>query len=68
MGADVPDATGTEIGEILAANTGATLNFDSAPDIQTREPIEKSLKKFFEVLSEKYLGDILRYVHNAGRY
>lgn len=68
LGADVPNAAGTEIGDILAAYTGSTLDFRSAPDVQTREPIEKSLKRFFEVLSEKYLGDILRYVHNAGRY
>ncbi|MDQ1344301.1 MAG: hypothetical protein QG650_1021 [Patescibacteria group bacterium] len=52
----------------MAANTGSRLSFDSAPDIQTREPTEKSLKRYFQVLSEKYLGDILRYVHNAGRY
>lgn len=68
MGNDVPDASGTEIGKILEENGGSKLNFDNAPDVQTREPIEKSLKRFFEVMNEKYLGDILRYVHNAGRY
>jgi hypothetical protein len=39
-----------------------------APDIQTKEPIEKTLKQFFSVLSEQYVGNILRYIHNAGRY
>ncbi len=61
-------ASGTEIGEILAAYSGSNLDFGTAPDIQTREPILKSLKRFFGVLNESYLGDILRFVHNAGRY
>ncbi len=38
------------------------------PDIQTARPIGKYLQKFHETLSEKTLGDIQKFVHNAGRY
>jgi hypothetical protein len=44
------------------------IDFTSTPDIQTRPAILKSVKQFFEVFNEKYIGDILKAVNNTGRY
>jgi hypothetical protein len=44
------------------------MDFSSTPDIQTRAAILKSVKQFFEVFNEKYIGDILKAVNNTGRY
>ena len=44
------------------------MDLTKAPDITTKDIIEKAVKQFFEVFNAKYMGDILRYVHNAGRY
>lgn len=38
------------------------------PDIQTTRPIMSYLKRFHEIINEKTLGDIQKFVHNAGRY
>lgn len=53
---------------ILDAYSGSATDLSKAPDITTKDIIEKSVKQFFEVFNEKYMGDILRFVHNAGRY
>lgn len=45
-----------------------SIDFSSAPDIQTKAAILKSVKQFLEVFNEKYLGDILKFVYNTGRY
>jgi len=57
-----------DIQALLDANSGSTLDTSKSPDITTKDIIEKSAKQFFEVLSSKYMGDILRYVNNTGRY
>lgn len=64
-GEDVSDPT---IKKILETNSSATLDISKAPDITTKDVIEKSVKQFFEVLNTKYMGDVLRYIHNTGRY
>ncbi len=40
----------------------------SLPDIQTARPIMTYLKRFHELVNAKTLGDIQKFVHNAGRY
>ena len=57
-----------KIKAILEANAGATMDISNAPDITTKDIIEKTVKQFFEVFNAKYMGDILRYIHNTGRY
>ena len=57
-----------EIKSILEKYSGSTMDISSAPDITTKDVIEKSVKQFFEVFNAKYMGDILRYIHNTGRY
>lgn len=44
------------------------MDFSSSPDAQTRTAINKVTKQFFEIFNEKYLGDILKYIYNTGRY
>ncbi|MDD2745687.1 MAG: VCBS repeat-containing protein, partial [Candidatus Gracilibacteria bacterium] len=44
------------------------MDFSSSPDVQTRTAITKVTKQFFEIFNEKYLGDILKYIYNTGRY
>jgi hypothetical protein len=44
------------------------MDMSKAPDITTKDIIEKSVKQFFEVFNAKYMGDVLRYIHNTGRY
>ncbi len=56
------------IKSILEANASATMDLAKTPDITTKDIIEKSVKQFFEVLNAKYMGDVLRFIHNAGRY
>lgn len=56
------------IKSILDAYSGSTMDLSKVPDITTKDIIEKSVKQFFEVLNAKYMGDILRYIHNTGRY
>lgn len=53
---------------ILDAYSGSTMDLSKAPDITTKDVIQKSVKQFFEVFNGKYMGDILRYIHNTGRY
>lgn len=60
--------TDPAIKSILDAYSGSTMDISKAPDITTKDIIEKSVKQFFEVFNAKYMGDILRYVHNTGRY
>lgn len=55
-------ALGIQIPDINATD------FSSAPDIQTRTAIMKIAKQFYEVINEKYVGDILKFVYNTGRY
>lgn len=45
-----------------------SMDFSTAPDIQTRTSILKSVKQFFEFFNEKHIGDILKAVYNTGRY
>lgn len=63
--ASVKDPT---IKSILDAYSGSAMNLAKVPDIATKDIIEKSVKQFFEVFNTKYMGDILRYIHNTGRY
>lgn len=56
------------IKSILEAYSGSTMDLSKAPDITTKDIIEKSVKQFFEVFNAKYMGDILKYIHNTGRY
>lgn len=53
---------------LVAAYSGSAMDISKAPDIATKDIVEKATKRFFEVLNGKYMGDILKYVHNAGRY
>jgi hypothetical protein len=46
----------------------ATMNFDLVPDIQSKLIIEKATNPFYRILNAKYIGDILRYAYNSGRY
>ena len=62
------DVKDENIKSILDAYSGATMDLSKAPDITTKDIIEKSVKQFFEVFNAKYMGDVLRYIHNAGRY
>lgn len=64
--ADVNPAELAELG--IEVPQMDTMNFDSSPDIQTRAAITKVTKQFYEVFNEKYLGDILKFVYNTGRY
>ena len=57
-----------EIKKMLAENSGSTMDFASSPDITTKQVIEKATKQFFEIFNPSYMGDILRFVHNTGRY
>jgi hypothetical protein len=56
----------TELG--IAIPSLDTMDFSTSPDIQTRAAITKVTKQFFEIFNEKYLGDILKFVYNTGRY
>lgn len=56
------------IRSILETYSGSTMDISRAPDITTKDIIEKSVKQFFEVFNAKYMGDVLRYIHNTGRY
>ena len=56
------------IASVLDEYSGTTMDLSKAPDITTKDIIEKSVKQFFEVFNAKYMGDVLRYIHNAGRY
>lgn len=38
------------------------------PDIQTPRLIAGFVKKFYEIINSKTLGDEQLFVHNAGRY
>ena len=60
--------TDTAIKSILDTYSGSTMDMSKAPDITTKDIIEKSVKQFFEVFNAKYMGDVLRYVYNTGRY
>lgn len=53
---------------IFDTYASSVLDISQAPDITTKDIIEKSVKQFFEVFNAKYMGDVLRYVYNAGRY
>ncbi len=44
------------------------IDFSGAPDIQTKASILKTTKQFFEIFNDKYIGDILKFVYNTGRY
>lgn len=57
-----------EIQKILDENSGATMDLTKNADITTKQIIEKATKQFFDVFNTTYMGDILRFVHNAGRY
>lgn len=39
-----------------------------APDIATATVIHEVIPNFLKTLNSKYLGDVLRWVHNTGRY
>lgn len=56
------------IKSILETYSSSSMDISQAPDITTKDIIEKSMKQFFEVFNAKYMGDVLRYIHNAGRY
>lgn len=60
--------TDPAIKSILDTYSGSTMDISKAPDITTKDIIEKSVKQFFEVFNAKYMGDVLRYVYNTGRY
>lgn len=62
------DVKDPAIKAILEAYSGSTMDISKAPDITTKDIIEKSVKQFFEVFNGKYMGDVLRYIHNTGRY
>lgn len=64
--ADVNPAELAELGIVVPKMD--TMNFESSPDIQTRAAITKVTKQFFEIFNEKYIGDILKFVYNTGRY
>jgi len=57
-----------DIRAIINQYSGSVMNLSNVPDITTKDIIEKAAKQFFEIFNAKYMGDILRYVHNAGRY
>lgn len=56
------------IQSLIDANSSTTMDISKTPDITTKDIIEKSVKQFFEVFNAKYMGDVLRYIHNTGRY
>lgn len=61
--------TDPDLRKLLNTQTSAaTLDLSKIPDIATKDIIEKSTKQFFQVFNAKYLGDVLRYIHNTGRY
>lgn len=60
--------TNPAIKSILDTYSGSTMDISKAPDITTKDIIEKSVKQFFEVFNAKYMGDVLRYIYNTGRY
>jgi len=41
---------------------------DNVGDITTKRIVDEMIPTFFDVINDKYLGDIARYVHNTGRY
>ena len=44
------------------------MDLSNSPDIQTETIIRKATKQFFEIFNEKYVGDILKFAYNTGRY
>ncbi|MDD2566021.1 MAG: VCBS repeat-containing protein [Candidatus Gracilibacteria bacterium] len=40
----------------------------SVPDVMTKQIITAVTKQFFQVFNEKYIGDILKFAYNTGRY
>ena len=67
-GLDAKTVKDPTIKSILETNLTSPMDLSKIPDITTKDIIEKSTKQFFEVLNGKYMGDVLRYIHNAGRY
>lgn len=65
---DTSELSDPNLQKILSMREQSSLDLSKTPDIATKDIIEKSLKKFFEVVNAKYLGDVLRYIHNTGRY
>lgn len=57
-----------ELRALVGQYSGSVMNLANVPDITTKDIIEKAAKQFFEIFNAKYMGDILRYIHNAGRY
>ncbi|MCK9272556.1 hypothetical protein M0P65_03345 [Candidatus Gracilibacteria bacterium] len=56
-----------ELADALA-DSGSLLDFNSVPDSQAKNIITGAIKQFFSIFNEKYIGDILKYVYDTGRY
>ncbi len=67
---DSGDISSEDIKEFTGLSAAGTsdLSLKTTPDVQTRAIILKSVKQFFEVINEKHIGDILKYVYYTGRY
>ena len=60
--------TNADLKKALAEAGSSSIDLTSAPDVQTETIVTKIAKPFTDVLNSKYIGEILRYVYNAGRY
>lgn len=50
-------------------STGEEDDFlDNVGDITTKRIVDEMIPSFIDVINEKYLGEIAKYVHNTGRY
>lgn len=56
-----------ELADSLAGSS-SSMDFANVPDSQAKTIINGAIKQFFAIFNEKYIGDILKYVYDTGRY
>ncbi|EKE27248.1 MAG: hypothetical protein ACD_3C00233G0001 [uncultured bacterium (gcode 4)] len=62
-------AANPDLLQYVNANLGNSWpDLTKTPDVMTKKVIETLTKNFFQIFSDKYIGDILKYVYNTGRY
>ena len=65
--ADEGDLSGA-INAIVGSYTGSSVDFSTVPDISVKNVMDNVVQPFYGIFNSTYIGDILKYVHNAGRY
>ena len=68
MEAELGEAGRSMLASLGQSSALASMNFALIPDIQSKQIIEKAVNPFYKILNEKYVGDLLRYAYDSGRY